>query len=156
MMAIDDRSLASKYELVKLSVHSSTQIANRTASVVAKLESSQANDAAKPAIVVLRAGARTASKLISITEIAKRDLVSKGIKFFQYTALSSEMIEVQRQSKRAAVDAPEKENDSGGDSDDAFETMGASPETGTKKRLVPLMTVYLATKSIKELSKEYE
>lgn len=149
-MAIEDASLLSKYELVNFSVHSSTQISNRTAAVVAKLEASQD---AKPTIVTLRTGARTASKLISITEIAKRDLISKGIKLFQYTALASEMIEVQRKPRRKALD---QENSGDGESDDAFETMGAAPETGTKKRLVPVMTVYLSSKSIKELRNKYE
>lgn len=154
-MAIENSSLESKYELLKLSVHSSTQISNRTAAVLAKLEATQGSDS-KPKIVVLRAGARTASKLISIIEIAKRDLISKGIKFFQYTALSSEMIEIQRKPKRGTGIPAEQENADDGDSDDAFETMGAVPDTGSKKRLVPVMTVYLSTKSIKELAKEYE
>lgn len=152
-MALEEDVLASKYELVNLSVHSSTQISSRAAAVVTKLSAAQSSDA-KPVIVTMRTGARTASKLISIAEIAKRDLTSKGVKMCQYTALSSEMIEVERKPKRKAVAVGEQENE-GGESDDAFETMGAASETGTKKRSVPVLTVYLSAKPIKELRNEY-
>jgi hypothetical protein len=153
-MAIDESALAQNYNLITLSVTSSTQISNRAVAVIEKLQATSNDD--RPDLLVLRSKARTVSKLISIVEIAKRELAKTGHKCFQYNALSSEMIEIERNpkqgangSKDGAADANESE------SDDAFETMGTGPKTGTKKRLVPVMTTYLCATSVKELNNAY-
>ena len=159
-MTLDEGSLQGKYDLVKLSVLTSTQISSRTSAVVAKFSPSgdgiensdpatthAGNNNGKPVIVALTAKANATNKLTSIVEIAKRDLVSKKIKCFQYNALSSEMVEIERKSK--------KRGDDESDSDDAFETMGAVPLSEKKKRSMPVMTVYLATTSVRELKMAY-
>lgn len=153
-MQVDEAALSQKYNIVKLSVIGSTQISNRVTAVIAQLEATNANG--KPALVCLTSKARTASKLISIVEIAKRDLAAKGINCFQYNALSSELIEIEREPKKAVNGARQtstKENES--DSDDAFQTMGAL-QSGVKKRNIPVMTTYLSASSVKELKNAYE
>ena len=153
-MAIDESALAQKYNVITLSVTSSTQISSRAVAVIEKLQSTSNGD--KPDVFVLQSKARTASKLISIVEIAKRELAKKGHKCFQYNALSSEMIEIEREPKRGAnesKDGAAGPNES--ESDDAFETMGAEPKTGTKKRLIPALTTYLCATSVKELKNAY-
>lgn len=148
-MAADNEGLSEKYELVKLNVASGTQLATRAADVVNNLSKTSAN---KPIIVFLTTRSRNANKLISIVEIAKRELKAKGIRVFQYNALSSEKLDIERDSKlsngsRSAGNGAEK----GDESDGAFETMGSRTVDGPKQRLVPVMTTYLGTTSIKEL-----
>jgi hypothetical protein len=153
-MHIDETTLSQKYNLVKFNVISSTQISSRTAAIIAKLEVNE-NDG-KPTLVALSTKARTATKLISIVEIAKRELAAKGRKCFQYNALSSEMIEMERNSKSGTTGAKQSATKEGGsESEDAFEAMGAPRESGTKKRLIPVMTTYLCAASVKELKNVY-
>ena len=153
-MHLDETLLSQKYNLVKFNVISSTQISSRTAAIIAKLEADQ-NDG-KPTLVALSAKARTATKLISIVEIAKRELAAKGHKCFQYHGLSSEMIDMERDSKSGANGATQSATHEGGsEAEDAFESMGAPRETGTKKRLIPVMTTYLCATSVKELKNAY-
>lgn len=47
----------------------------------------------KPAIVVLTAKPKVAGKLITVVEIAKRQLAESGLSYFQYTGLTSQMVE---------------------------------------------------------------
>ena len=148
-MQFNEALLSQKCNLVKLSVAGSTQISTRTATVIAKL--SPASDDGKPVIVVLTAKARVASKLISIVEIAKRELAAKAQNFFQYNALMSEMTEIERVANNA-TDGPIPDTS---DLDEAFETMGAQDETGLKKRLVPIIRIYLSTVSVKELKNAF-
>lgn len=145
-MELDEAALAQKHELVKLKIVGSTQISKATATIICKLAESPSDD--KSTIVVLTAKARYANKLISIVEIAKRETAANGTKYFQYNALSSEMIEVARESEKSGEKA-------GDESDDAFETMGAPKLAGTKKRAVPIMTTYLSTTSVRELKSAY-
>ncbi|CZT17422.1 uncharacterized protein RCC_03256 [Ramularia collo-cygni] len=141
-MAFDNASLAAAHSLVQLNVSSAHQISNRTFAIISRLNPSDASpDGQKTVIVALTAKAKAAGKLISIVEIAKRELIQNGIKCFQYTALRSEVVDVERSRK----------NDDEDDEDDAFETMGDVKESTTKKRSMPVITIYLSTKSVKEL-----
>lgn len=151
-MTADDTLSPQKYELVKLSVASGTQIATRAADVVKNLR--QASATGKPVVVSLSTRSRNANKLISIVEIAKRELKAQDVHVFQYNALSSEMIQIERQPKQcdgSAHAGADKIGEKSDGSGDAFETMGAETLEGTKQRLIPVMTTYLSTASIKEL-----
>ena len=154
-MHVDETLLSQKYELVKLSVNNGTQLSNRTAAVIARLESASTHG--KPVMVVLTAKARVANKLISVVEIAKRELNAEGVKCFQYNALTSEMIEIERNPKKTTNgDGPNVvQPDAESDSEDAFETMEARESTIMKKRLVPIMTTYLCNTPVKELKNAY-
>lgn len=149
-MSVDETALEQKHELVRFSVISSTRISSKTASVIDKLQT--ASDDGKPNLVILKSKAHTASKLVSVVEIAKRELAKSGHKCFQYNALSSEMVQVKRRAKSAAHSVPEsKAHAEQSESDEAFETMAAEPQTGTKERRVPVMITYLCASSVKEL-----
>ncbi|EME44376.1 hypothetical protein DOTSEDRAFT_24430 [Dothistroma septosporum NZE10] len=160
-MTLDESSLQAKYDLVKLSVLTSTQISTRTSAVLAKFsrpgdetENSDptttparvGNDNGKPVIVALSAKPKAASKLISIVEISKRELASTKVKCFQYNALGSDIVEIERKSKKG---------DDESESDEAFETMGAVPLSEKKKRSMPVMTIYLAITPVRELRIAY-
>ena len=154
-MQADETLLTQKYNLVKLNVISSTQISNRTSAVAAKLGTASVEG--KPVIVVLSAKSKAANKLVSIVEIAKRELAAQGTNCFQYNVLTSEMTEIKRNAREssdvATEDAARPIN--GSDSEAAFETMGTRDEIGSTKRLVPVITTYLCTTSVKELRTAY-
>jgi hypothetical protein len=103
----------------------------------------------------LVAQSRWANKLISIVEIAKRDLEAKGVKVFQYNALSSEIVEIERKPRPKGVGAAPAAEEGDASEDEAFQTMGAGEEGGLKKRAVPVMTTYLTTQPVKALRTEF-
>lgn len=152
-MDVDEALLSQKYDLVKVHVTGSTQISKATVTIISKLGTPSAKD--KQVIVMLTAKARSANKLISVVEIAKRELATSDTKYFQYNALGSELIETARKPKNSAdgVEPPTKEGDD--ESDDAFEAMGTPNLTGPKKMAVPVMTTYLSTTSVRELKAVY-
>ncbi|KAM0715613.1 hypothetical protein Q7P37_009111 [Cladosporium fusiforme] len=160
-MAFDEKSITESHNTTHLTVQSNTQISSRATAVVSNLSgtttttpeaSETTTTPAKPALVILHAQSRWASKLISIVEIAKRDLQSKGVAVFQYTALSSEIVEIDRVPK-AGFAVPSA--DGQGSDDEAFQTMGADKVPEKKKRAVPVMTVYLAVQSVKALKSQF-
>ena len=172
-MAFDDAALSETHTITRLSIQSNTQISAKATNVISKLSpTTQEKDSsktdtdtnAKPPLIILRAQSRWASKLISIVEIAKRNLESpdSGIKIFQYSSLSSEMVEIERKPKTKGLGAPLPEGE-GSDDEGAFQTMGASAPTassgqdegGMKKRAVPVLTVYLAGRPVKALRSEF-
>ncbi|KXT18207.1 hypothetical protein AC579_2914 [Pseudocercospora musae] len=142
-MALDENALRSTYNLVNLSVSSSTQISTRTAAVARHLR-----DECKTTIVALTAASRAATKSISIAEIAKRDFDANGEKIFQYNALACKMLEMPRKPRR-------KLGEHADESDDAFEVVRENDQDAMIKRKLPVLTIYLARTPVKELSTAY-
>lgn len=140
---MDEAVLAAKYDLTKINIISSTQI-SKAASRILKTLAQNSPDNKHP-IVALTAKARVANKLISIVEIAKRDLTSRKLALYQYTALGSEMVEISKKTASSKGDEGDEE------SDDAFEAVAASDVPVTKMREMPVLTIYLSTVSVKEL-----
>ena len=139
---MDEAQSLQKYDLTTINIISSTQISKATTRILKTLAQNSKDN--KHPIVALTAKARVANKLISIVEIAKRDSASRKGALYQYTALSSEMVEI------SAKNADSK-GDQGEESDDAFEAVAASDVPATKMREMPVLTIYLSTVSIKEL-----
>lgn len=168
-------TLSSNYTITHLPITGSTQISSRVSLLVSKLDSSAAKpsndeDATEPekaklALVVLTAKARYAHKLISVVEIAKREVLAAaaatasageggGGRWFQYSALSGEVVDVERRGALLGGKAELDEEDVDGD-EDAFETMGAKEGGGVKKRNVPVLTVYVCGEAVRELRVAY-
>lgn len=173
-------NLQDRYTVTSFRVISSNSISNRTAAVGEALqkssercESSNTKEAAsassKLPLVTLSALSKNANKLISIVEIVKRERQTRGELMFQYNALTQQLMDVPREKRKPKVlldAAKATKNGSGDGNDDAggsnpeddededvFETI-ADPQDGlpaTKKRNVPIMTVFLSTVSVKEL-----
>ncbi|KAG9668081.1 hypothetical protein KCU99_g9999, partial [Aureobasidium melanogenum] len=143
VMAPATPDLSAKYTLLQLSVISSSSISNRTTSLIAHIKSTPADS--KPAIVALHAKAPVANKLISIVEIAKRELKENGLKIYQYNALASELIETTHTTKDAT------NQDAMSDEEPAFEKV----EQRSAVRNIPTMTTYLSLDPIKELKQAY-
>ena len=138
---VDESRLEEKHNLLRLSVLSSHAISNRTTAVVKHLAAASSDDD-KIAICALRAKAHVANKLVSIIEIAKRELTSSGIDIYQYNNLASEIAPLkERDDTSRALDT------TGDGDDDAFQTM----EKPNKIRATPVLTIYLAKTSIREL-----
>jgi hypothetical protein len=142
-MAPTTLDLSAKYTVLQLSVISSSSISNRTTSLISHINSTPADS--KPAVVALHAKAPVVNKLISIVEIAKRDLKGTDQKVYQYNALGSELV----QSTAAAKHATDQ--DAMSDDEPAFE----KTEQKTTVRNVPTMTTYLSLTSVKELKQAY-
>ena len=158
-MAVDEKALAVHHEIINISCQSNTQISAKATKIISTLSTSKdpATQATsqKPALIILVAQSRWANKLISIVEIAKRDLEAKSVKVFQYNALSSEIVEIERKPRPKGVGAAPAAEDGDVSEDEAFQTMGAGEEGGVKKRAVPVMTTYLTTQSVKALKTEF-
>lgn len=159
-MPVDEQVLAAKYDLHKLTIHQSTHISSRVQSAIAVLHTQPREDG-KPVIAVLVAKGRAINKLVSITEIAKRDLATKGIKALQYTGLGSVKLKLPRMPAKPLTPSGDVDSQPGGNGnsddedqdevEDAFQIMGKTMDEGTKDRQVPVITIYLATTAIKEL-----
>lgn len=162
-MEFEESSLRGMYDLVTLGVAGGTQISSRTSAVLAKLLSTTTtgDETTKTSIVALTATSKAASKLISIVEIAKRELLARGQKVYQYNALGSRMTEIPRRTHVETVVTAENpaEEESDESEEDAFEVMGgvvaaAAPGQESeemKKRNIPTLKIYLSTVSVKEL-----
>ena len=164
--------LQAQYDLSTISIISSSKIHQKVTNLITRLENfTFANTDAKPGVVVLRAKAASASKLISVVEIAKADIAKRGGKWYEYSKLHSELLQFNKKkrmqpqdgkpladaaSKRFTTESGTVENDAvdieGNDSDDgevAFETLqhqsgGAALNEQSKVRATPIMTIYLA------------
>lgn len=157
-MAVDEKTLAEHHEIINISCQSNTQISAKATKIISALSTTGPTTTKNPPLIILTAHSRWANKLISIVEIAKRDLEAKGVKVFQYNALSSEIVEVERKPRPKGVGAAPATaaEDGDGSEDEAFQTMGAGGEEGgVKKRAVPVMTTYLTTQAVKALRVEF-
>ncbi|KAK8045062.1 hypothetical protein PG993_005086 [Apiospora rasikravindrae] len=94
----------SKYDVQTHSVISSSKIQKKVTSVLRHLQPAPSTKE-RPRISVLRARAADAGKLISIAEIAKREMLKSGQdgtkRWYQYIALGAETKDVEREKGRS-------------------------------------------------------
>ena len=91
--------LKEKYSFATMSILTGSKIEQKVRVLIAHLSRFNFLDReAKPGIVALHARANAASKLISVVEIAKRDIEAqpKGGKWYQYSRVSAELKEIPR------------------------------------------------------------
>ncbi|KAI0521781.1 hypothetical protein F5B22DRAFT_501966 [Xylaria bambusicola] len=179
--------IEARYEVQLQSVISSSKIQQRVSAVLRHLappttpsstEAAPTTTTSKTRVSVLRAKAAEAGKLISIAEIAKREiekeLSSKGEgdkktgqedkagRWFQYIALGEE----QRQRKRDEGDTIIEETvlggpdaDEGDAEEDEFEVMKTPFERAIEGqplvRGIPVMSLFLSRSPIEELKRRY-
>lgn len=118
----------------------------------------------KPALVVLTAKSPVGTKLITIVEIAKREIGAQAGKWFQYCAVG-ESLQVQapieaRNGKSKGKGGNREGNDEGSEEEEeAFEEMKTPFERAIegkeKVRTVPLLTIYLARVRVEGLRRIY-
>ncbi|KAI1418613.1 hypothetical protein F5Y13DRAFT_3387 [Hypoxylon sp. FL1857] len=148
-------AVESKYEARIHSIISSSKIQKKVVSVLQHITSSATN---KTSVSILRAKAADTGKLVSIAEIAKRELEKRtdsGRIWFQYIALGEELKEIPRGEGNTVIE----ETKLGGADDDDFEVMKTpfqrAIEGQPRLRGVPIMSLFLSRVSIEELKKRY-
>lgn len=111
---------------------------------------------------MLYANGEVGGKLISIIEIIKREIASKGGKWFQYTVVEGRREEVKKKERRREVGERKgnaKGNEEEEEDEDAFEVMKTPFERAIegqpKIREVPILIVFLSRVSIDFLRKKY-
>lgn len=121
-------------------IHNSTQIGKKVTAIVGHMSNASAEYGR---VFSLKAHAPVANKLVSILEVAKRELTRLKIQSYQYTALTSEMVVI-----KSATHVPEEDD---GDDEPAFEPLVSAD----KKRSIPIMTVHLSTIPLKGFRHAY-
>ncbi|RDL37906.1 uncharacterized protein BP5553_05339 [Venustampulla echinocandica] len=164
-------NLTTTHDVLPMHIISSSQIEKKVTSALKQLANFPAVPPAKPAVIMLHSKAKTASKMISIVEIAKREIASNGGKWFQYNSVDQtiEPKKVQKPESKSGIDKSGEvkgpsEVDASGDpesdqDEEAFETMKTPFERAIedipKIRAVPTMTTYLSRVRIESLRKKY-
>lgn len=117
----------------------------------------------RPSVVMLHAKAACACKMISIAEIAKREVGKEGGKWFEYCVVGGVVVE---RKEGVGKSSSERDGREDGDGDGgteeestAFETMRTpferANEGRAKMRAVPVMSIYLSRVRIDALRKAY-
>ena len=84
-----------KYEFTTMSIISSSKIEQKVRSLLQHLEKFHSADTnAKPGVVALHAKSSVASKLVSIVEIAKKNVAKEGGKWWQYSRLHGQKMDL--------------------------------------------------------------
>ena len=95
------QSLQVKYEFSAMSIISSSKIETKVKTLLARVAAfSWATPGAKPNVVVLSAKAGVANKMISVVEIAKRELEAEGAKWWQYSRVHSQITELKEKTSK--------------------------------------------------------
>ncbi|GAW19744.1 hypothetical protein ANO14919_092330 [Xylariales sp. No.14919] len=183
LSAIDTR-----YEVQLQSVISSSKIKQRVLAMLRHLTPPLTSSTVEPTtnmvisktrVSVLRAKATEASKLISIAEIAKREIERERLSsggavseaerrsiigcWFQYIALGEELHKKKREEGNTVIEETvlggPGPDESGHDEDDEFEVMKTPFERAIEGRPlvrgVPVMSLFLSRSSIEELKRRY-
>ncbi|KAK8167972.1 hypothetical protein IWX90DRAFT_483880 [Phyllosticta citrichinensis] len=137
----------------------SSKIQAKVRAVLTALSSNPSPEADN--VVLLQASAPAANKLISVAEIAKRELEHERRSWWSYVGVKGLLVELdskdnRKSSKQGGSDASQDaEQDKSSDAeDDAFEPLPGQRDQ-KKVRNVPFMTLYLATKPIPALRALY-
>jgi len=100
------RHLADQYEFSTMSILSSARTESRVRNLLARVQRFNfADTKAKPGIVILHAKADVASKLCSIVEVAKKQITMEKGKWWQYTKLHGELLELKPRRTEGTGDA---------------------------------------------------
>lgn len=94
--------LQTKYDFTTMSIISSSKIEQKVRNLLLRLEKfSFADINAKPGVVVLHAKANVVAKMVSIVEIAKKNITDEGEKWWQYSRLHGQIAELKEKPERA-------------------------------------------------------
>jgi hypothetical protein len=160
--------LEGTHDVTSMSIISSSKIEQKVTRALQILSEYPAILPAKPKVVMFQSKAAVASKLISIAEITKREIVKNGGKWYQYNKLGQVIDErkdkegAARKEKSAGEDvsmADNGDNDAGNASEEEFETMKTPFERAIegkpKVKAIPLMMLYISTVRVDTLRKDH-
>jgi hypothetical protein len=159
--------LENTHNVTIMNIISSSQIQQKVTRALEILSEFPVVPPAKPKVVMLHVKAPIASKLITIAEITKRELVKGGGKWYQYNKLGQIMEEKKSREGGGKKDevvggdvsmADDADGDAGNENDEEFETMKTPFERAIegkpKVRVIPIMTLYLSRVRIDSLRKD--
>ena len=158
------KDLVQKYSFARMSIKSNSKINTKVKNLLAHMSRFSFTDTdPKPGIIVIDARASDAAKMLSVIEIAKREIEAgeRSGKWFQYSRVSSELTKIPRQLKNASnqMDDDDARDQDGVRSKDKGDTLASKdPATGgphIKLRAIPVLTIYMTRISIPELKQEY-
>lgn len=93
--------LQHKYALATMAVNSSSKINQKVRILISHMERfSFADLKAKPGLVILHATADVASKMVTIVEIAKREVEKEKGKWWQYSGVTGRLEELKAREKK--------------------------------------------------------
>lgn len=161
-------TLAASHDVTTMSIISSSKIEGRVRGVLKVLlpgdiGADDITKATKPALVILRARSKVASKLVSVVEIAKREAAKAGGTWYEYCAVKGVM-EENKKAKGGKGDDDIVNEESGMQDDDEeldFSTMKTPFERAleddprVKVRAVPVMRIYLSSTRVELLKRAY-
>ncbi|TVY68877.1 hypothetical protein LSUE1_G005532 [Lachnellula suecica] len=159
-------NLASTHDVQFMNIISSSQIEKKVTAALNHLSTYPAVPPAKPSVVMLHSKGKVASKLITVIEVAKREIAAGGGKWFQYNVIEAVLEEkkeekvVGKDSKAGEGEGMDVERDEEvEEEEEGFETMKTPFERAIegkpKVRAVPTMTTYLSRVRIDGLRKKY-
>ncbi|CAF9905106.1 MAG: hypothetical protein GOMPHAMPRED_003038 [Gomphillus americanus] len=157
------KDLLQKYSFARMSIKSNSKINSKVKNLLAHMSRfSFADKNPRPGVIVIDARASDATKMLSVIEIAKREIEAeeRSGKWFQYSRVSSELTKIPRQLKNASNqmedDAPDRDEAESDNKHDAVASKDpATEDIDTKLRAVPVLTIYMTRISIPELKQEF-
>lgn len=118
--------LQHKYALATMAVNSSSKINQKVRILISHMERfSFADLKAKPGLVILHAKADVASKMVSIVEIAKREVEKEKGRWWQYSGVTARLEELKAREK--------KKNDPGKVEGRTIKQWQEDPKSGGRK-----------------------
>jgi hypothetical protein len=162
--------LATTHDVTTMSIISSSHIQKKVTRILELLSAFSFVAPTKPGVVMLYGKAPVASKMITIVEIAKREIAQNGGKWFQYNKVEQTLMireKIDASSKTMGledkgINSMDLDEAEGIKTDDEipgsmFETMKTpferAIEDRPKFRAIPVMTLYLSRVRVESLKK---
>ena len=95
------QQLTTEYHFTPISVISSSKLEQKIRNVIERVSTSSLVEAkANPGVVILHAEAKNANKMVTIAELAKRDIEKNKGTWWQYTKLEGQVMELKERPRR--------------------------------------------------------
>ncbi|KAH8596361.1 hypothetical protein B0O99DRAFT_685889 [Bisporella sp. PMI_857] len=149
------------YDVTSMNIISSSHIQQKTTRAISFLASYPSTPSR---VIHLNAKAKVAAKMITIVEIAKREIAKDGGKWFQYNKVESVLERKAPEKEKEEGSGEKKGNEEGSgekeeQEEEPFEVMKTpferSIEGKPKVRGVPIMSIYLSRVRIERLRREF-
>lgn len=164
-------NLGLTYTITNMNIISSSKIQQKVSRILETLGSFSFASRAKPNLVLLHAKAPVVQKLITVVDMATREIANSRGKYYQYNRLDRVVVEQERKpalkddnftilGRTVELDQDAMEVDEEETLDErAFETMKLPKERAIEgkpiKRVLPGMTIWLSRVRIESLGKAY-
>lgn len=98
------QQLTTEYQFTPISVISSSKLEQKIRNVIERVSTSSLVEAkASPGVVILHAEAKNANKMVTIAELAKRDIEKNKGSWWQYTKLEGQVMELTEKPRKSPL-----------------------------------------------------